>query len=82
MELILIDVGNGIDAIHPIHLHGYAFRVLGSQRLGRNTTTATVRAMDDLGLLQRNYRAPPRKDTIGVPHGGYAIIRFRADNPG
>lgn len=82
VELILIDVGNGIDAIHPIHLHGYAFRVLGSQRLGRNTTTATVRAMDDLGLLQRNYRAPPRKDTIGVPHGGYAIIRFRADNPG
>lgn len=81
VELILIDNGNGVDAIHPIHLHGYAFRVLGSQRLGRNTT-ATVRTLDDLGLLQRNYRAPPRKDTIGVPHGGYTIIRFRADNPG
>lgn len=25
---------------------------------------------------------PPRKDTIIVPDGGYAVIRFRANNPG
>ncbi|XP_069141451.1 uncharacterized protein [Argopecten irradians] len=25
---------------------------------------------------------PPRKDTIFVPAGGYAVIRIRADNPG
>lgn len=27
-------------------------------------------------------RYPPRKDTIIVPDGGYAVIRFKANNPG
>lgn len=27
-------------------------------------------------------KTPPRKDTIIVPNGGYAVIRFKANNPG
>jgi FtsP/CotA-like multicopper oxidase with cupredoxin domain len=26
--------------------------------------------------------APPLKDTIAVPSGGYAVIKFKANNPG
>lgn len=26
--------------------------------------------------------SPPHKDTVSVPSKGYAILRFRADNPG
>ena len=26
--------------------------------------------------------APPNKDTIAIPVGGYVVVRFRANNPG
>lgn len=29
-----------------------------------------------------NYDRPPRKDTVILPPGGYAVVRFVADNPG
>ncbi|XP_074657254.1 uncharacterized protein LOC141910414 [Tubulanus polymorphus] len=29
-----------------------------------------------------NLNNPPQKDTIFIPKGGYAVIRFKADNPG
>ncbi|KAL3853436.1 hypothetical protein ACJMK2_016973 [Sinanodonta woodiana] len=29
-----------------------------------------------------NLERPPLKDTLIVPSGGYAVVRFRADNPG
>ncbi|XP_066915217.1 uncharacterized protein [Clytia hemisphaerica] len=29
-----------------------------------------------------NLKNPPRKDTVIVPTGGYAVIRIRSDNPG
>ena len=29
-----------------------------------------------------NLKNPPRKDTLIVPSGGYAVVRIRADNPG
>jgi FtsP/CotA-like multicopper oxidase with cupredoxin domain len=31
------------------------------------------------GML--NLVDPPRKDTVIVPAGGFAVVRFRADNP-
>jgi FtsP/CotA-like multicopper oxidase with cupredoxin domain len=29
-----------------------------------------------------NFHRPPVKDTVVIPPGGYAVVRFRADNPG
>jgi len=29
-----------------------------------------------------NFKNPPIKDTVIVPAWGYAIVRFRSDNPG
>ncbi|KAI4499520.1 hypothetical protein M0802_005416 [Mischocyttarus mexicanus] len=36
----------------------------------------------DSGLVSGRYNQQPRKDTLKVPTGGCAILRFYADNPG
>ncbi|CAN6471494.1 unnamed protein product [Victoria cruziana] len=58
---------------HPIHLHGYNFYVLaqgfGNYRPG-------------LDEAKFNLVNPQMRNTIGVPAGGWAVIRFTADNPG
>ena len=41
-----------------------------------------MKALDRSGQLKRKLTKAPRKDTVPVPDGGYAIIRFKADNPG
>lgn len=38
--------------------------------------------LDRRGLLHRQFKGPPLKDTIAVPNNGYVVLRFRADNPG
>ncbi|KAJ7297820.1 hypothetical protein O6H91_Y035500 [Diphasiastrum complanatum] len=56
---------------HPIHLHGYSFYVVGQGFGNFNESTANFNLVD-----------PPRRNTIGVPVGGWAALRFKADNPG
>ncbi|XVE76480.1 hypothetical protein DITRI_Ditri12bG0176600 [Diplodiscus trichospermus] len=58
---------------HPMHLHGFNFYVL-AQGFG-NYNPATDRKK--LNLIN-----PQMRNTIGVPVGGWAVIRFRANNPG
>ncbi|XVF08213.1 hypothetical protein REPUB_Repub06bG0206900 [Reevesia pubescens] len=58
---------------HPIHLHGFDFYVL-AQGFG-NYNPATDRK-------KLNFFNPQIRNTIGVPVGGWAVIRFRANNPG
>jgi len=58
---------------HPMHLHGYDFHVL-AQGFG-NFDNDTDRA-------NFNVNNPQLRNTVGVPLGGWAAIRFRADNPG
>ncbi|CAH1282323.1 unnamed protein product [Diabrotica balteata] len=81
-ELIFIDEGFAYDANHPIHLHGYAFRVVAMERMGTNVTVEQVQQRDADGLIKRNLVNAPTKDTVTVPDGGYTIVRFKADNPG
>lgn len=76
------DLGFTYDANHPFHLHGYSFRVIGMDRLGKNVTEEEVRQLDEDGLLKRNFKDAPIKDTITVPDGGYTILRWQASNPG
>ncbi|KAL6840195.1 hypothetical protein ACP4OV_030005 [Aristida adscensionis] len=55
---------------HPIHLHGFNFFVL-AQGIGNFTPGAGYNLVD-----------PVVRNTIAVPGGGWAVIRFVANNPG
>ncbi|RCU61476.1 hypothetical protein SETIT_J004900v2 [Setaria italica] len=58
---------------HPLHLHGFNFYVL-AQGAGNFNAHRHVRAYNLVNPHQRN--------TVAVPTGGWAVIRFTADNPG
>ncbi|PON38425.1 Copper-resistance protein [Parasponia andersonii] len=58
---------------HPIHLHGYNFHVL-AQGFGNYNASRDRQKF--------NFVNPQIRNTIGVPSGGWAVIRFRANNPG
>lgn len=75
-------LGFAYDANHPFHLHGYQFRVIAMERIGRNITVEKVKALDKRGAIRRNLDHAPLKDTVTVPDGGYTILRFYANNPG
>ncbi|KAJ7571637.1 hypothetical protein O6H91_01G170300 [Diphasiastrum complanatum] len=57
---------------HPLHLHGYNFFVVGRG-------FGNFKKSDEAHF---NLVDPPERNTIGVPVGGWAAIRFKADNPG
>lgn len=71
VQLILQDTGTVSTENHPIHLHGYSFYVVGYGSGNYNPDKASLNLVD-----------PPYMNTIGVPVGGWAAIRFTADNPG
>ncbi|KAI6698377.1 hypothetical protein NL676_018496 [Syzygium grande] len=58
---------------HPMHLHGYNFHVVG-QGFGNFDP---VEDRKEFNLFN-----PVIRNTIGVPVGGWAAIRFQANNPG
>lgn len=83
VELVIVDKGVGSSITsHPMHLHGYTYRVLALHKVGRNVTEEEVRRLDQDGLIERNLNDPPEKDTVAIPTGGYAIVRFVSSNPG
>ncbi|PON90193.1 Laccase [Trema orientale] len=58
---------------HPIHIHGFNFHVL-AQGFGN---------FDAVNDRQKfNLVNPQIRNTIAVPVGGWAVIRFQANNPG
>ncbi|VFQ85639.1 unnamed protein product [Cuscuta campestris] len=73
VELVLQDTNLLTVESHPFHLHGYNFFVVG-------TGVGNFNPAKD----PENYNLfdPPERNTVGVPTGGWAAIRFRADNPG
>lgn len=81
VELILMDSGRGT-INHPIHLHGFTFRVIGMEHLNGTVTADRIKELDRKGLLRRNFCNPAHKCVMPGPSPGYSIIRFRADNPG
>ncbi|KAJ9180632.1 hypothetical protein P3X46_008848 [Hevea brasiliensis] len=58
---------------HPIHIHGFNFHVL-AQGFGNYDPVNDPKKF--------NLVNPQVRNTIGVPVGGWAVIRFRANNPG
>ncbi|CAN1308694.1 LAC1 [Linum perenne] len=58
---------------HPIHIHGHNFYVVGT---GFGNFDETK---DPKGY---NLVDPQERNTVGVPTGGWAALRIKADNPG
>nr|AIS22739.1 laccase 7 [Dimocarpus longan]AIS22740.1 laccase 7 [Dimocarpus longan] len=58
---------------HPMHLHGFNFHVL-AQGFGNFDYKRDSKKF--------NFVNPQRRNTIAVPVGGWAVIRFQANNPG
>ncbi|CAI8600949.1 unnamed protein product [Vicia faba] len=58
---------------HPIHIHGFNFHVL-AQGFGNYNATRDEPKF--------NFLNPQLRNTIAVPVGGWAVIRFQANNPG
>ncbi|KAK1286267.1 Laccase-3 [Acorus calamus] len=58
---------------HPIHLHGYDFYILaeGFGNFDPKTDNAKLNMVD-----------PPLRNTVALAVNGWAVIRFKADNPG
>ncbi|OMO84299.1 Multicopper oxidase, type 1 [Corchorus olitorius] len=71
VQVIFQDTGTVGAENHPIHLHGFSFYLLGTGLGNFNSSIANLNLYD-----------PPYRNTVGVPVGGWAVIRFRADNPG
>lgn len=60
----------GVTGVHPFHLHGHKFALLGQGYNGPYTGQA---------LNQVN---PSWRDDVIIPAGGWAVLQFTADNPG
>lgn len=73
VELVLQDTNLLSVESHPFHLHGHNFFVM-ARGIG-NFDPAKDPA-------KYNLVDPPERNTVGVPAGGWAAIRFRANNPG
>jgi laccase len=73
VELVMQDTSViGIES-HPMHLHGYNFFVVGQGFGNYNPTNDPTKF---------NLVDPVKRNTVSVPAGGWAAIRFLADNPG
>lgn len=73
VQIVLQDTAIVTTEDHPIHLHGYHFFVVG-EGFGNFNPNKDPKKF--------NLVDPPVRNTINVPVGGWAVIRFIADNPG
>ncbi|KAJ4836309.1 Laccase-7 [Turnera subulata] len=73
VEIVLQDTAILVAENHPIHIHGFDFHVL-AQGFGNYDP---VKDRKRFNLVN-----PQMRNTIAVPVGGWAVIRFRANNPG
>ena len=65
---------NSLDeGAHPFHLHGHQFWILASGSAG---------GFDWGSYDKLNTTNPMRRDTMTIDAYGWALIRFKADNPG
>ncbi|KAK3387770.1 multicopper oxidase-domain-containing protein [Podospora didyma] len=60
-----------VPVAHPMHLHGHDFALLAQ---GNDT--------HQLANVTLKFDNPPRRDVVLLPAGGYAVVAFKADNPG
>ncbi|KAM2088795.1 hypothetical protein ACFX1T_032828 [Malus domestica] len=73
VEMVLQNIAFLAIENHPMHLHGFNFHVL-AQGFGNYDPINDPKKF--------NLVNPQIRNTIGVPVGGWAVIRFQANNPG
>ncbi|XP_010553062.1 PREDICTED: laccase-7 isoform X2 [Tarenaya hassleriana] len=73
VEMVLQNTALVAAESHPMHLHGFNFHVLG-QGFGNYDPNRDRKNL--------NFFDPQFRNTLAVPVGGWAVIRFTADNPG
>ncbi|GLJ31567.1 hypothetical protein SUGI_0633400 [Cryptomeria japonica] len=73
VQLVLQDTSIVSPESHPLCLHGFNFYIVG-QGVGNYNAFTDPKKF--------NLVDPPERNTIGIPSGGWAALRFRADNPG
>ncbi|KAF7054203.1 hypothetical protein CFC21_061926 [Triticum aestivum] len=73
VQMVFQDTGIFAAEEHPMHIHGYHFYVLATGFGNYNPRRDEAKF---------NMVDPPSRNTIGVPVGGWAVVRFLADNPG
>lgn len=73
LELILQGTSFLNKENHPIHVHGHNFFIVGRGFGNFNASKDP---------LSYNLVDPAERNTVAVPTGGWAAIRFKADNPG
>ncbi|XP_071446240.1 uncharacterized protein [Hetaerina americana] len=86
VEVLIHPEGTPVALSHPFHLHGYDFQVL-RQGLLNDTSRNSISDIQNSffsGKMQEKPDSliPPLKDTVVIPPLGFAVIRFRANNPG
>nr|KAG5697890.1 hypothetical protein BaRGS_026828 [Batillaria attramentaria] len=82
VEVVLLDPFVGSGFTHPVHLHGFGYRVVAMTRVNEPMTAELFKEMDSRGEVERKLSKAPLKDTVVIPNGGYTIFRFIANNPG
>ncbi|XP_067009264.2 uncharacterized protein [Anabrus simplex] len=81
IELIILDQSPIPGFLtHPFHLHGMHFWVMEIGVVPPGNFSILIEKKSK-NFLEAN-PAPVEKDTLAVPSSGYAILRFKADNPG
>ncbi|GAC73338.1 multicopper oxidases [Moesziomyces antarcticus T-34] len=75
-DMIEVQLFNWDAGKHPFHLHGHHFQVVHKSQ---DVTSDDPTINPPFNASQVN---PMRRDTVVVPPGGSAYLRFRADNPG
>ncbi|KAK9289428.1 hypothetical protein L1049_007583 [Liquidambar formosana] len=73
VEIVLQDTALVVVENHPIHIHGFNFHVL-AQGFGNYDAVSDQKKF--------NLFNPQMRNTIGVPVGGWAVIRVHLNNPG
>ncbi|KAH7283694.1 hypothetical protein KP509_34G019700 [Ceratopteris richardii] len=73
VQLVLQNTNSLFFESHPFHLHGYNFYVVGK---------GTGTYVEEKDSPNFNLVDPPIMNTVAVPSGGWAAIRFVTDNPG
>ncbi|KAJ2235103.1 ferroxidase fet3 [Coemansia sp. RSA 1722] len=77
MEVIELVLWNNSTMAHPMHLHGHTFQLY--------EYGCTDAGHDECGSKNMAFKAgssPMRRDTVSVGPFQYAVIRFKASNPG
>ncbi|KAJ2590970.1 hypothetical protein H4R99_006923 [Coemansia sp. RSA 1722] len=77
MEVIELVLWNNSTMAHPMHLHGHTFQLY--------EYGCTDADHDECGSKDMAFKAgssPMRRDTVSVGPFQYAVIRFKASNPG